>query len=745
MPATAQRLKFGEFELDLRSGELWKNGARIVLPNQLFRILSVLIERRGNLVTRDELGREIWPEDTFVDFEHSLNAGIRRLRQTIGDSAAAPQFIETIPQRGYRFIAGVEESSTTLSNENAAAAPLQEDFPPAGTRTTAAGGLRNWPLVSVAALIVLVAITFVLLGSRRKSSRADATHRILIRLTSTPGLNADPALSPDGALLAYASDRGGADFDIYVQAVAGGDPVRLTNNPAQESEPSFAPDGARIVFSRRGAGLYVVGALGGEPRLIVRTPWARTPKFSPDGRWISYWTGFPASVVAGGIPGALGSIFIVPSEGGSPREIVTHLASARYPIWSPDGEHILFLGEENPDQKTHDWYVIPRDGGRAIKTGTVQALRAAGLDTPFPIPGAWRARDNAVVFTSNETDSSNIWQIPIGLATGRVSGVPERLTFGTAIERNPVIANSGRIAFASIVEKVGIWRVPLDTRTGIATGALERVIDDAANDRLRTVSSDGRTLFFLSSRTKPDELWIKNLQTGLERQVTHSGAEEASASPDGSRVAFSSKAAGKRNIEIINTADDLPSKFCDGCFGPAGWSRDGKRLLYSKGVPARLFVYDFACRRETELVTHPTWSLERPRFSPDGRWVTFHTANSPNVRQIYSVRVTGDGPVPRPSWVPVVTDHGCHPSWSSNGTRLYYFSFRDGAFCPWVQRVDPATNRPIGPPRAVSHFHHPRLRAASGAAAFNDVQAGYLYLTLTEATGNIWIIDNKAQ
>jgi hypothetical protein len=125
--------------------------------------------------------------------------------------------------------------------------------------------------------------------------------------------------------------------------------------------------------------------------------------------------------------------------------------------------------------------------------------------------------------------------------------------------------------------------------------------------------------------------------------------------------------------------------------------------------------------------------------------VTFHTANSPNVRQIYSAPVAAGGPVPQDSWVPVVTDHGCHPSWSPDGALLYYFSFRDGAFCPWVQRVDPATNRPIGAPRAVLHFHHPRLRAASGAAAFDDVQAGYLYMTLTEATGNIWMIDSKDQ
>jgi Tol biopolymer transport system component len=447
-------------------------------------------------------------------------------------------------------------------------------------------------------------------------------------------------------------------------------------------------------------------------------------------------------VVAGGIPGALGSLFIVPSDGGSPREIPTHLASARYPIWSPDGEHILFLGEEDPEQKTHDWYVIPRNGGSAIRTGTVHALRTAGLRAAFPIPGTWSARNNAVVFATNETDSSNVWQIRISPSTNRVDGTPERLTFGTAVERNPIVANSGRIVFASIVENVDIWRVPLDANSGEATGALERITDDAASDRLRNVSSDGRTLFFISSRTKRDEVWIKDLQTGRERQLTHAGVEEASASPDGSRMAFSRNEAGKRHIEVIGTADGLPSKLCDQCEAPAGWSLDGKRLLYSTGVPSRLGLYDFTSNRQTELVRHPKWSLQRPRFSPDGRWVTFHTANSPNVRQIFSVPVGGGGPVPQESWVPVVTDHGCHPSWSPNGALLYYFSFRDGAFCPWVQRVDPATNRPIGAPRAVLHLHHPRLRAASGAAAFDDVQAGYLYMTLTEATGNIWMIDS---
>jgi Tol biopolymer transport system component/DNA-binding winged helix-turn-helix (wHTH) protein len=747
MSATARRIRFGDCEFDQRSGELWRNGDSAVLPNQPFRILASLVRHPGSLVTRDELARELWPEGTFVDFEHSLNAAVRRLREAIGDSAAAPQFIETVPQRGYRFIAPVEESDSAATEETAASAA-----PPPLAAIEAIGALpsaslpitRSPRLLAATALVALMPVLLTFHGSQSRPLREDdAADHTLVRLTSAAGLNTEPALSPDGSLLAYASDRGGADFDIYMQPVDGGDPVQITDDGADDSEPSFAPDGAHIVFSRRGSGLYVVGTLGGAPRLIVRTPWARTPRFSPDGQFISYWTGFPPAVVPGGIRGAVGSLFIVPFDGRPPREVSTHLPSARYPIWSPDGKHLLFLGEEDADRKTNDWYVIATDGGMAVKTGAVPALRAAGLRTVFPIPATWSG-SNDVVFATNGTDSSNVWQVRISPTTHRVDGRPERLTFGSAIERNPIAASSGRIVFASLVENVDIWRVPLDPVTGTARGAAERVTDDASNDRLRTVSSDGHTLFFLSSRTKRDEVWTRDLRSGREHQLTHTGVIDASASPDGSRLAFSTTDGGRHRIELADTADGTLSRLCEDCSAPAGWSPDGRRLLYRAGSPARLVEYDFTSKRQTTLLVQPAWSLERPRYTRDGHSITFHTARSPDVRRIYTAALTapsgGDG-----AWVPVVMDHGCHPAWSSNGRLLYHFSFRDGEFCPWVQSVDPVTSRPIGAPRSVVHFHHPHLRAASGAAAFGDVQGGYLYMTLTESSGNIWMIDRKRQ
>src|ERR1700719_2624870 len=161
---TARRLKFSNLEFDEQSGELWRNGERVLLPNQPFRIFAILSGRPGALVTRDELRRELWPDDRFVDFEHSLNAAVRRLREAIGDSATAPRFIETIPQRGYRFIG---EAEPAVESDTSSRRPL-----------------KKWPLLSATGLIAVISILFAFRGSHEQSPPRT---RSLVRLTSTSG------------------------------------------------------------------------------------------------------------------------------------------------------------------------------------------------------------------------------------------------------------------------------------------------------------------------------------------------------------------------------------------------------------------------------------------------------------------------------------------------------------------------------------------------------------------------------
>ena len=104
----SDRARFGPFEVDLHTRELWKFGTRLKLVGQPFEILTVLLRRPGELVTREELGQRLWPSDTFVDFNHGLNAAVNKLREALGDSADAPRYVETLPRRGYRFIAAIE-------------------------------------------------------------------------------------------------------------------------------------------------------------------------------------------------------------------------------------------------------------------------------------------------------------------------------------------------------------------------------------------------------------------------------------------------------------------------------------------------------------------------------------------------------------------------------------------------------------------------------------------------------------
>src|SRR5580700_11693614 len=105
-------IRFGIFEADLTAGELRRGGSRIRLQEQPFQILAMLLERPGEIITREDLRSRLWPGDTFVDFEHGVNSGVARLRDALGDSADSPRYIETLPRRGYRLIASVEGGAT---------------------------------------------------------------------------------------------------------------------------------------------------------------------------------------------------------------------------------------------------------------------------------------------------------------------------------------------------------------------------------------------------------------------------------------------------------------------------------------------------------------------------------------------------------------------------------------------------------------------------------------------------------
>ena len=195
-------IHFGPFTLDGRSGELRNGPTRLKVPDQSIAILQALLERPGELVTRETLRDRLWGPDTFVDFEAGLNAAVRRLREALNDSADVPRYVETLPRRGYRFIAPVDGAST-------AARPAPAD------RSRRARA-RNALLAAVALAVVGAALWF---GLRRNDTTPIPSGAARpVPFTSFPGSEVDPAFCPTGTMVAYAGDgQDGDNFDIYIR------------------------------------------------------------------------------------------------------------------------------------------------------------------------------------------------------------------------------------------------------------------------------------------------------------------------------------------------------------------------------------------------------------------------------------------------------------------------------------------------------------------------------------------------
>ena len=227
-------------------------------------------------------------------------------------------------------------------------------------------------VIGAAAAVLLVAVGLTWWLTRSSEPAAPPQYK-LTQITRDTGYTADPALSPNGQLLAYASDRSGdGNLDLWVQQLTGGgNPFRLTHHGAHDYEPSFSPDGSRIVFisDRDDSGIYVVPALGGSPTRIGRGGHGAnisTPRFSPDGKWVSYSRLRRASDFQHFI-----HIEIVPASGGPPKVVEIDLPITNAPIWSPSGQHLMFIGSEESGRigksAQLDWWLVPAAGGQPVR------------------------------------------------------------------------------------------------------------------------------------------------------------------------------------------------------------------------------------------------------------------------------------------------------------------------------------------------------------------------------------------
>ena len=604
---------------------------------------------------------------------------------------------------------------------------------------------RWWWLAAAAAC---VAASFAL-GLRLHGPQAALPSWSLTRLTSDSGLSGFSALSPDGKLVAYSSDRGlDGEPDLYIKQVAGGQPIRLTSDGAGNTAPDFSPDGSKIVFrsNRDGGGIYEIPAFGGEVRLLARD--GLNPKFSPDGSQVAYWVGTEG--VAAAVPGS-GAVWVVPAAGGHPRRVGPNFTAARAPIWSPDGKHLLCIGYTSAkanESSSFDWWLVATDGDEAAKTGAYDALVHAGLkagrfDTAapsIPRPGCWTTA-NTVIFSTASGDTQNLWEIGISPPTGKVSGAIGRLTAGAGNEVDPSCASGGVLTFTNLENRRDVWSLPFDLDRGTPKGALERITQGSAWREHASLSSNGRYVAFTSDQSGQRNIWMRELATGKEFSVASSSFVQRFpvSNASGARIAFSVYEKDKRAV-YVSAPGGAPEKLCEGCLRATGWSRDEKTLLVFGGNPYQIDVLDVASHRQTPLLKHPTYSLLYGRFSADNRWVSFTARIQPNRGRIAIAPVDGPKPVPESAWITIAEGAGDDwANWSPDGKTLYFTSPRDGHSCLWGQRIEARSHHPVGESFAVQHLHgRVSYRQVGWSAA-----GGRIGLLLIEATGNIWMMSHS--
>jgi len=472
----------------------------------------------------------------------------------------------------------------------------------AAWRARAKARKRGWWMGGgIAAIVVLVSAVLGLWFSRSEEPppRIGPNHR---RLTTAPGWEGEPALSPDGRLVAFVSDMAG-NPDIWIVSTAGGEPMQLTHDPGSDTEPKWYPDGTTILFTSdrgRGSAAWRVPAFGGTPVRVLRD--ARYSEISPDGRRVAFSRAGPNGRLR---------IHVATLDGREDTRAITtdehgywdHV----YPSWSPTGDLLCYSDKGNL------WLVHPDEG-------SPWPLTSGGAGDRKP---AWSADGKTIYFASRRPGTQMaLWRI------GVQGGEPERLSAGTSAENEPSLDRTGRwLAYSASQVHTDI--AVLDRQTGV-----ESVIAAASSDNEMAFSPDGSKLIFTSDRAGSWDLWVQELQvgepSGVPRRLTDlpGAVGLPTVSPDGGWVAFHRFVDGPGDIWIVPFLGGQPTRLTTdpGNDAQPEYSPDGSRLAWTSDRSGSFQVWVAPLEEgrrvgESTRLTSGDSIHHLPSWSPDGDWL----------------------------------------------------------------------------------------------------------------------------
>ena len=679
--------RFEGFELNLLTGELYRHGVKLKIRGHPIDVLAILVEHPGELVTRETLRKHLWPENTFVDFEHILNNSVRKLREVLGDEAESPRFIETLPRQGYRFIAPVEKTAATApqapeTSNQAASAPPTANAAPSVLQIAHSGLHRistHWIARPVVALAVAsAAVGFLYVRSPLPAPRI--THYEQLTLDGrrkiaqgTDGSRIYAQLIHPGKDIVQIPISGGKLTEISINLPGGNEAFGGQNSSGLYG---VSPDGLSLLVanqctSREGCMVWVVGAQGYTARYLTRAVCAA---WSPDGRIVVYAS-------------PRGDIYAIPASGGAPRLLYRENAPAspmmmtRDISWSPDGTTIRFS----------------RWGGRVFEISSTGANLHEWLPgwngSVQKCCGRWTPGGQFFVFLAGRTLEKGPAYRPLA----QIWAVDERHG-----EIRPRIAEPILLASEPM-----LWGHPIPSRGGdkiIARGVSQRGelerFDPASKNlepywggvsaEMPDFSHDGKYGVYVSF---PDGiLWRANRDgTGLV-QLTEPPfyPKNPHWSPDGTQILFTDNTHdGVDAIYVVSSLGGTPKRLFPEEDGPqslADWSPGGRRVVYST-FGAFSFVRPGISKAETRIVELATGRLtvlpERPGgfwaplWSPDGRYIAGQSFDGREL-VVFDVK-TGKWEI-----VAEKLNIGNH-NWSHDGRLIYFICWDQDNFA--VYRV----------------------------------------------------------
>lgn len=756
---TTQTWRFGVFEVDARKVEVRRSGTPLKMREQSFRILLFLLEHAGEIVTREELRTVLWPSDTFVDFDHSLNTAMMKLRDALGDSAEEPIYIETIPKRGYRFIAPavqVTETQTEPASRHAdsdsaviqgehredEAAPgamsangeaantepplpakideifwahaLRLDEIPTPVEPVIDGGGRasarrhrfwKWMFTGAGVLAVgLAATTWYLLRAPKRVLISDIAPPEKSAFVSDPDEGSPPVLSPDGNNLVFVAQQESGKQMLWLRALNREQTHALAGTDGAMM-PFWSPDGSSIAFFAAGK-MDRLDIASGTVQKIATVPYGRggtwnaddTILFSPN-----------ASTPLYRVSAAGGDIVQVTSLDESHQEY-----SHRWPQFLPDGKHFLYFAVCSlPDYE--GTYVSSLDGGKPklLLPGNTGAVYASGH----------------LLFVRQGT----LMAQPFDVAHLTLSGEARPLMAGVASVAGAwkgifSASNNGVLAYYP-----GDVTPDLPINIVNRSGQILKTLPEPG--QTPSVSPDGRLIVMAGPGGLNGDLWVYDIARGVVTRITTSPEEEDETarpayetstqihaatfpagrkcypvwSPDGKHVAFSwnrdpgfgiyEKAAdGTGPIQTLLKT----TRFSDTV---SSWSRDGRYIAYelnaevNTGPRQSVWALPLFGDRKPFPVVQGDFNAVKPQISPDSHWLAYVSDESGKPEVYLTSFPAGKG-----KWQ-VSASGGDSPRWRGDGHELYFVSADNQLTA--VQILTSSGSPKIGKPRPLFAVHPP--------------------------------------